>query len=118
MKHAIIYHNPRCSKSRQTRTLLEENGFEIEEVRYLDTPPTVETLDTLCDLLGVAPTEIVRTGEAEFNALGLSLKDNATNRQAWLEILHQHPKLIQRPIVRIGDKAVIGRPPENVLSLF
>ncbi len=59
MKHAIIYHNPRCSKSRQTRALLEENGFEIEEVRYLDTPPTVETLDTVCDLLGVAPTEIV-----------------------------------------------------------
>ncbi len=118
MKHAIIYHNPRCSKSRQTHALLEENGYEIEEVRYLDTPPSIDVLDELCRLLNVEPTEIIRTDEAEFKALGLSLKDNATNRQAWLEILHQHPKLIQRPIVRIGDKAVIGRPPENVLSLF
>jgi len=114
---ATIYHNPRCSKSRNTLKILQENGVSITEVRYLDNPPSKETLKTLCSLMAVTPFEIVRTGEALFKELGLTKQDQRSDDE-WLEILTNNPKLIERPIVQIGDKAVMGRPPENVLQLF
>lgn len=114
---ATIYHNPRCSKSRNTLKRLEEKGVTVHEVRYLETPPDKQTLKVLCEMMGKSPFEIVRTGEALFKELGLSKSDPRSDDE-WLEILTKNPKLIERPIVRIGDRAVMGRPPENVLTLF
>ncbi len=117
MTIATIYHNPRCSKSRNSMTLLEENGIEINEVRYLDTPPTKDKLTELCNLMGVQPFEIIRTGESLFKELGLNKTDRRSDDE-WLEIVINNPKLIERPIIQIGNKAVIGRPPEKVLDII
>jgi arsenate reductase len=114
---AIIYHNPRCSKSRNTKAILEENTFDITEIRYLETPPTKEKLEELCKLMNVRPVEIIRSGESLFKDLGLNIKDDRTDDE-WLTILVDNPKLIERPIVQIGNKAVIGRPPENILKII
>jgi len=114
---ATIYHNPRCSKSRNTLEILKSQGLEIEEVRYLDTPPSKETLQQLCEMMAVKPVEIIRMGEATFKELGLS-KESPLSDDQWLAILNENPKLIERPIVQIGTRAVIGRPPENVLSII
>ncbi|GAB6034327.1 arsenate reductase (glutaredoxin) [Galenea microaerophila] len=114
---ATIYHNPRCSKSRQTYQILDEAGLDIEEIRYLDNPPTVEELDQLCQAMGVEPIEITRTKEALFKALELS-KDDVRSRKEWLQILVENPRLIERPIVKIGDQVVMGRPPENVKAIL
>jgi arsenate reductase len=111
-----IYHNPRCSKSRQTLGLIEAAGIAPEVVLYLDTPPSVAELDRLVRALGVAPQDIVRQGEDLYKELGLAKK--ALSRQEWLQTLHDHPQLIERPIVIAGDKAVLGRPPENVQALL
>ncbi len=114
---ATIYHNPRCSKSRNTLNILQEHDLEIREVRYLDTPPSKEELKQLCDLLNKKPVEIIRTGETLFKELGLDKNDDRSDDE-WLNILVNNPKLIERPIVKINGKAVIGRPPENVLSII
>lgn len=114
---ATIYHNPRCSKSRNSLKLLEKNGIEVTEVRYLDTPPTKGELKTLCLQMQLSPFEIVRTGEALFKELGLSKADKKTDDE-WLDILIANPKLIERPIVQMGNKAVMGRPPENILKII
>jgi len=114
---ATIYHNPRCSKSRATYQILEEAGLEIEEIRYLENPPTVEVLDQLCQAMNVEPLAITRTKEALFKELGLSQNDERS-RAEWLEILVQHPRLIERPIVKIGHKVAIGRPPENIKTIL
>lgn len=116
-KQARIYHNPMCSKSRGALTLLHANGYEVEEIRYLETPPDAEELDRLCQLLNCQVTDIIRTNEVLFQAMGLNVNDER-DHQAWLEILSNHPKLIQRPIVVIGERAVIARPSENVTQLF
>lgn len=115
MSEYTIYHNPRCSKSRTTLALLQERGIEPEVVLYLQTPPDVGTLRSLLDKLGKSPAELVRTGEAEFKALGLA-RDSDSG--ALLEAMASHPKLIERPIVVRGERAVLGRPPENVLELL
>ena len=86
-------------------------------MRYLDTPPTAEELDRLCWLLGVEPLDIVRIGDKYFKELGLSIADRR-ERQEWLEILAQNPRLLERPIAASGRRAVVGRPPENVLDLL
>lgn len=86
-------------------------------VRYLDKPPSLEELGRICDLLGVEPQALVRSKEKLFRELGLSLTDDRS-RQEWLRILADNPRLIERPIVVRGDRAVIGRPPENVLDLL
>ena len=112
-----ILHNPRCSKSRQTLVLLEQHGAQVDVVEYLHTPPTAAELTELVQLLGVAPLQIVRTTEALFSELGLS-QDNGYSDAQWIEVLAQHPRLIERPIVVYNGKAVIGRPPENVLALL
>ncbi|MDE0839875.1 MAG: arsenate reductase (glutaredoxin) [Kiritimatiellae bacterium] len=112
-----IYYNPKCSTCQKTLALLEARDFEISIHEYLEDPLTVEDLDHVCDTLGFEPQQIVRTKEPLFAELGLSLEDNRT-RDEWLTLLSENPILIERPIVVIGDRAVIGRPPENVFDLF
>ena len=113
-----IYHNPRCSKSRKTLELLESNGVTPHIVKYLDTAPTAAQTLRLAGLLGVPVADLLRRGEDEFREAGdlPDLEDDAA-LAAWLE---QHPKVIERPIVvdEDNDKAVLGRPPENVLELI
>lgn len=114
---AQIYHNPRCSKSRQTRQLLEDQQVEFEEIRYLDTPPDKATLTEIINMLGIAPLDLFRTGEALFKELDLSKKDERSNEE-WIQILVDNPRLIERPIVINNGKAAIGRPPEKVLDIL
>jgi len=118
MTKATIYHNPRCSKSRSTLEILQNQaGLEIEEIRYLEQTPSKATLKQLCAQMSISPLEIIRSGETLFKELGLSKADLKTDDE-WLEILIQNPKLIERPIVQINDQVVLGRPPENVLSIL
>ena len=117
MSKATIYHNPRCSKSRQTLALLEEKGVEVEIVPYLEASPSIEDLDALCRMLDSEPLEIIRVKEARFRELGLS-KTDERSREEWLAIRHANPILIERPIVECGAKAVVGIPPENVLNIL
>jgi len=116
MKDCIL-HNPRCRKSRKTLSLLRERGVDVEVVEYLRHPPSPSELHKICTLLDVHPTELVRTGESQFRELGLSLDDDRTVED-WIDILVEYPRLIERPIVVLGGKAVVGRPPENALALF
>jgi arsenate reductase len=111
-----IYHNPRCTKSRQTLALLEERGAEPTVVKYLETPPDARTLADLVAKLGIAPRDLLRTGEAAYKELGLA--DPAKTDAEILEAMAAHPILIERPIVVRGDAAVIGRPPENALRIL
>jgi arsenate reductase len=116
MPAIVIYHNPRCSKSRQTLELLNEHGVDAEVIEYLKTPPDAETLGRILDLLGLQPRELMRTNEDEYRELGL---DDATlSREQLIVAMAEHPKLIQRPIVIRGNKAVLGRPPEDVLEIL
>lgn len=111
---ARIYHNPRCSKSRATLALLEQRGIELEIVDYLATPPSKATLRTLMRKLDGPALAMVRTGEPEFKPhSGRDLGEDDV-----VELLAAEPRLLQRPIVEVGDKARIGRPPEQVLELF
>ena len=111
-----IYHNPRCSKSRQTLQLLQDNQVEPEVVLYLETPPDKSTLKNLLQKLGISARELLRKGEDDYKAL--NLKDPALSDDQLIEAMVSHPKLIERPIVVKGDNAVLGRPPENVLELL
>ncbi|WP_413113914.1 arsenate reductase (glutaredoxin) [Thaumasiovibrio sp. DFM-14] len=112
-----IYHNPKCSKSRATLTLLQERGIEPDVVRYLDTPLDVEQLQRLLSLLGFEqPRQLMRIKDALYKELELD-KTERSNLEL-LQAMQQHPKLIERPIVVNGDKAVLGRPPENVLDIL
>ncbi|PKM16737.1 MAG: arsenate reductase (glutaredoxin) [Gammaproteobacteria bacterium HGW-Gammaproteobacteria-2] len=115
--NATIYHNPRCSKSRATLALLEHHGLTVKVIDYLANPPSVAHLRELVAKLNLPVTRIVRFGESLAKELGLAV-DDARSATQWLELLHAHPALIERPIVVIGDRAVIGRPPENVLALL
>lgn len=110
----MIYHNPRCSKSRKTLALLQENGIEPTVVEYLKNTPDVATLRALIQKLRMKPEQIVRKGEDTFKKhyAGKTLNDDQ-----WLEALVKYPILMERPIVVKGDRAVLGRPPENVLDL-
>ncbi|MCW8824989.1 MAG: arsenate reductase (glutaredoxin) [Gammaproteobacteria bacterium] len=111
-----IFHNPRCSKSRQTLQLIEENGITPEVVEYLKNPPTAGEINEITILLGISPRELLRTKEAEYIAQGL---DNmALSDDEIIEIMVNYPKLIERPIVMNGGQAIIGRPPEKVLELI
>ena len=109
-----IYHNPRCSKSRQTLALIEENSNKsLNVVEYLKDPMDQRTIENLLALLGCSPIDMMRVKEAEFKEQNLKGADDKTLIAAMLST----PKLIERPIVTDGNKAVIGRPPENVLTL-
>ena len=113
---ATIYHNPRCSKSRQALALLQEAGVEANVVEYLKAPPTEAELDAVLKKLDLEPAAIVRTGEDRYAELGL--KGKALSRAEWLKTLAANPILIERPIVVVGEKAVVGRPPERVKDLL
>ncbi len=115
MSTYVIWHNPRCSKSRQTLGILEEKGIEAEVVKYLEETPSVEEIKVILKKLNISARELMRTKEDEYKTLGL--KDE-TDEQKLIEAMAAHPKLIERPIVIKGDKAVLGRPPEKVLELF
>lgn len=111
-----IFHNPRCSKSRQTLELLKQNGVEPEIIRYLETPPTEQELLQILDLLDCEPRTLMRTKESEYKEQGL---DNPELTRAQLiRAMVSTPKLIERPIVLANGKAAIGRPPENVLNIL
>ena len=111
-----IYHNPRCSKSRQTLQILQDKGIEPTQVLYLDNPPTAQELEALLDKLGKTPRDVLRKGEEAYKALGLA--DKSLSDAALIKAMVENPKLIERPIVVSGNKAVLGRPPENVLDLL
>ncbi len=112
----IIYHNPRCSKSRQTLALIEEQGITPTIVLYLDSPPNMKTLKDILKKLEISAEKLVRKGEVLYKELELKGKDLTDNE--FIKIMVEHPKLIERPIVVNGDKAIIGRPPENVLEII
>ena len=111
-----IYHNPRCSKSRQTLQLLEDNNIESDIVLYLETPPDAGTLKDILGKLGISARELLRKGEDAYKENNLS--DNSLSDDQLIAAMVAHPKLIERPIVVHGNKAAIGRPPEQVLELF
>ena len=111
-----IYHNPRCSKSRQTLQLLEERGFEPSIPEYLKTPPDRAELERILSMLGMQPRDLMRKKEAEYKEAGLDNPD--LSREQLIQGMIDHPKLIERPIVISDGKAVIGRPPEKVLELI
>jgi arsenate reductase len=111
-----IYHNPRCSKSRQTLQLLQERDATPEIVEYLTTPPDAATLAELLDLLGLQPRDLMRKKEAEYRESGAD--DPDLGRDELIALMVRHPKLIERPIVVANGKAAIGRPPEQVLEIL
>jgi arsenate reductase len=111
-----IFHNPRCSKSRQTLELLREQGIEPEIVEYLKNPPTAEELEEILQMLDIEPRGLMRKKEPEYKATGMN--DESLDRQALIEGMVNTPKLIERPVVIANGKAAIGRPPENVLSIL
>lgn len=111
-----IYHNPRCSKSRETLQLLETQGIQPDVIHYLDTPPNVEELRTLLQQLGLSARDLLRTGEDAYKTLNLA--NPALTEDDLLTAMSEHPKLIQRPIVVKDGQAVLGRPPEAVLDLL
>ena len=110
-----IWHNPRCSKSRQTLALLEERGISPAVRLYLDDAPSTSEVAEVVSQLGIEPWELLRRGEKVFKDLGLG-KDSADD--ALIEAMSANPILIERPIVIHGGGAALGRPPENVLELF
>lgn len=112
----VIYHNPRCSKSRATLALLQERGIEPQIVLYLQDTLDKSTLRTLLGLLNISPRELMRTAEPQYRAQGLD--DPELSDDELLDALHRFPKLIERPIVVANGKARIGRPPESVIDIL
>ncbi|MEE3169485.1 MAG: arsenate reductase (glutaredoxin) [Pseudomonadota bacterium] len=111
-----IFHNPRCSKSRQALELLHERGIEPEIIRYLETPPTAQELNDILDRLELAPRQLMRTKEKEYLELGL---DNPElTREQLIAAMIETPRLIERPIVLANGRAAVGRPPEKVLDIL
>ena len=115
MANVTIWHNPRCSKSRNAVTLLEEKGVEADVVKYLDTPPTKEELISVLKMLGISARELMRTKEAIYKELNLK---EETDEDKLIEAMVQNPKLIERPVVIKDGKAAIGRPIENIIDLL
>lgn len=112
----ILYHNPRCSKSRASLELLKENNIDPEIVLYLDNPPDESTLEQVLSKLGMTPKELLRPKEQECK--DLNLLDSSIDDSSVIKAMVKHPKLIERPIYIKGDKAIIGRPPEQVLEIL
>lgn len=110
-----IYHNPRCSKSRQTLALLQEKGDSPEIVEYLNTPPSEAELDRILTMLGIEPEALMRKGEDEYKE---HFKGRDLSRSEAIKLMVQYPKVIERPIVVKDGKAAIGRPPESVLDIL
>ena len=116
MSDFIIYHNPRCSKSRQTLEILNKQNVNTEIVLYLETPPSAEEVTSILQKLGLRSRDIIRKSEKEYKLL--NIKDQSLTENELITFMSENPKLIERPIVVKDDKAIIGRPPENVLSLL
>lgn len=112
----VIYHNPRCSKSRQTLELLRSKGVEPVIREYLKAPPSVAEIEELLGLLGMEPVALMRCNETPFKELGLG--DGSKDRATLVQAMHDNPVLIERPIVLANGKAAIGRPPEDVLKIL
>ncbi|MFT7879854.1 MAG: arsenate reductase (glutaredoxin) [Sulfurimonas sp.] len=115
MANVTIWHNPRCSKSRDSFKLLEEKGIDAEVIKYLDTPPTKEELKEVLKMLGMAPRELMRTKEEIYKELNLKEEEDD---EKLIEAMVENPKLIERPIVIKEGKAVVGRPIEKVIELI
>ena len=116
VKSIRIYHNPECSKSRAALALLEENDIDPEIIYYMETPPSIDEIKSLLDKLDLKLLDIIRRSEDDFDELGLD--DETLSEEIILDLLQKHPQLLQRPIVVKGDKAIIARPPEDVLTLI
>lgn len=112
----IIYHNPRCSKSRAAMDLLTEKGIEANVIKYLDTPPNKETLVDLLNMLGMEPRDLMRKGEKEYKENNLA--DESLSRDELIDAMIKYPRLIERPIVINDGKAAIGRPIENIINIL
>ena len=110
-----IYHNPRCSKSRQTLQLIKDAGESVEVIEYLKDIPTAEQMEMILMKLNLKPIDILRKGEKVYKE---KFKNSNFNDDEWIKIMIEYPKLIERPIVIKGNKAVLGRPPESVLELI
>jgi len=116
MPKVTIYHNPRCSKSRQTLELIHQQGIEPTIIEYLKTPPTADELKQILLMLDLAPTALMRKKEAEYKEAGLDNVSLSADQQ--IAAMVAHPKVIERPIVIADDKARVGRPPESVLEIL
>jgi arsenate reductase len=116
MTDLTLYHNPRCSKSRSALELLEARGLAPTIVRYLDTPPDAAQLQDLLRKLGIGARQLLRTGEDDYKTLNLA--DSSLSDEQLIAAMVAHPKLIERPTLIAGDKAAIGRPPENILEIL
>jgi len=118
--NVTIYHNPRCSKSRQTLQALEEKGIQATIIEYLKTPPNTEKIDSLLTHLNMQPRDLMRKKETEYSDNNLA--DDSLSHQQMLDLMFKNPKLIERPIVVVEDeqetKVAIGRPLENVLNIL
>ena len=110
-----IYHNPRCSKSRQTLQLISEKGVAVKVIEYLIDTPTEEELKTIISKLGIKPADLVRKSEEIYKE---QYKEKNLSDVEWVRAMVAHPKLIERPIVVSDKQAVLGRPPENVMQLL
>ena len=115
-ENTVIYHNPRCSKSRETLQILEEHHLQPEIIEYLEDPPTPQELKRLIAILGVSARELLRTTEPVYKEADLD--DDSLDEDEIIEAICEYPELMQRPIVVCGNRAVIGRPPVRVLDII
>lgn len=115
MSSVTIWHNPRCSKSRQGLALLEESGMDATVVKYLTTPPSTDEIKAVLKKLGIPARELMRTKEAIYKELGLKMVDD---EEKLIEAMAEHPKLIERPVFIMEERAIIGRPPEKVIEFL
>jgi len=111
-----MYHNTRCSKSRQALGLLRSRDIELQIIEYLKTPPSAEELEQILELLGLEPRDLMRKKEAPYRELGLG--DESLDRRALVAAMVEHPILMERPIVLANGRAALGRPPEKVLEIL
>ncbi|WP_193073869.1 arsenate reductase (glutaredoxin) [Pseudomonas sp. FME51] len=116
MSRVRIYHNPRCSKSRQALALLEQQGDELEVIHYIDTPPDSATLSALLQQLGLTARELIRKGEDTYKELNLANPE--LSEAELVQAMEDYPRLIERPIVIRDGRAIIARPPEKILELY
>jgi len=116
MAEVVIYHNPRCRKSREGLKILQENGIEPTIIKYLETPPSEDEIRDILDKLGMGAIDIVRRGEQEYK--DLNLKEKKDDPDALIKAMAKHPRLIQRPIVVKENQAALGRPPEDIKAIL
>ena len=113
---AVLWHNPRCSKSRRALELLHDAGYQVSVFEYLKAPPDRAAVQRLVNQLEIPARALVRTGDALFAEL--QFDENDASEESWCDLLAAHPRLIQRPVLVVGEHATIGRPPERILDLL